>query len=54
MPMEVIVGPAMRASNRRPPKRLTKNAADHGANRTGDQKAGSGASADRRVPPVRR
>jgi hypothetical protein len=49
MPMEVIVGPAMRASNRWPPKRLTKNAADHtaghGANRTGNQKAGSGAGA---------
>ena len=49
MPMEVIVGPAMRAADRRTPKRPTKNATDHaaghGANRTRDQKAGSGAGA---------
>jgi hypothetical protein len=47
--MEVIVGPAMCAADRRPPKRPAKNATDHaaghGANRTGNQKAGSGTGA---------
>ena len=49
MPAEVIVGPAMRAADRRPPERLTENAADHaaghGANRTGDEEASSRAGA---------
>ena len=49
MPMEVIVGPAMPAANRRTPKRPTENATDdaagHGANRTGDEKAGSSTGA---------
>ena len=49
MPMEVIVGPAMPAANRRTPKRPTENATDdaagHGANRTGDEKTGSSTGA---------
>jgi hypothetical protein len=49
MPMEVIVGPAMSAADRRTPERLAEDAADHaaghGADRTGDQEAGSCASA---------
>ena len=46
MPVEVIVGPAMCAADRRSPERLTEDAADHatgnGADRTGDEEAGSG------------
>jgi hypothetical protein len=45
MPMQMIVGPARAATDRRPPERLTENAADHaagdGADRTGDDQAGS-------------
>jgi hypothetical protein len=46
MPVEVIVGPAVRAADRRTPERLAEDAADHaagnGADRTGDEEAGSG------------
>ena len=42
--MQMIVGPAGGVADRRPPKRLAENAADHaagdGADRTGDEKAG--------------
>jgi len=43
--MEMIVGPARTTADRRTPERLTENAADHaagdGADRTGDNEAGS-------------
>jgi hypothetical protein len=42
--MQMVVGPARRAANRRTPEWLAENAADHaagdGANRTGDNEAG--------------
>jgi hypothetical protein len=45
MPMQVIVSPAMAASDRRPPERSAPNTADdaarHSADRASDQEAGS-------------
>ena len=43
MAMEMVVGPARSAADRRPPEWLAKDAADHsagyGADRTGDNEA---------------
>jgi hypothetical protein len=59
MPMEMIVGPAMPMTDRRSPERPAENAADHpagyGANRTGDEEAGSCAgSGANPIGPCRR
>jgi hypothetical protein len=47
--MEMIVGPARTTADRRTPERLTENTADYatgdGADRTGDNEAGSGSCA---------
>ena len=59
MPMQMIVSPAGGVTDRRPPERFAKNAADHpagdGTDRTGDKKAGSrpGAGTDPVGPRAR-